>query len=121
MMRHIRHLGKIGTMVVALAALPALRAAPYGPDPVEDFRQALKTPVRDPMNQEEIRFRRAQLEKRMKALTIGDLRRALALQEWRDQDPDENVIGVDRPIREALVKRLSETLRRVLERGTTAG
>ncbi len=113
-----RHLWTVGLAVLLLGAA-AQGAAVYGPDPVDDLRQALRTSIRDSMNREELQFRRATVEKRIKALNIGDLRRALQLQEWRDEDRDEAIGAIDRPLREALAKRLVDGLRAILERGGT--
>ena len=83
---------------------------PDVPDPVETVRQALQIPIRDPQNVDEKSFRRDNLEKSLARLqTIGDLRQALALQAWKDEDRDIGTI--DRPIREKLGNRLAKELR----------
>src|SRR5947207_10206260 len=101
-----------GAGVLALAAalcVPSTAPAQRLPaDPVEEMRQALRVGVRDPLNKEELDYRRANLDKRAKALrTLSDLRRALSLQEWRDEDRDQGIRDIDRPIREDLALRLA--------------
>jgi HEAT repeat protein len=121
MVRHIRHLWQISAAVALLCALHGAPAAgPYAPDAVEELRNALKITVRDSANRDELQYRKDLLEKRVKALTLGDIRRALLLNEWRDEDSDEAVAAVDRPIKEALINRLVKGLRGVLTRGSTA-
>lgn len=117
MMRHIRHLWKSGTALALLCVVSASLAASYQADAVEELRQALRTPVRDPTNRDELAFRKSTLEARIKALNIGQLRKALLLQEWRDEDRDEAIAAVDRPIRDAIEKRLIGDMRKILENG----
>jgi HEAT repeat protein len=58
------------------------------------------------------------LTKRVAALSDpGDLRRALFLREWRDQDQTPQVAEVDRAARHEIAKRLEQALRR----GMTSG
>src|SRR5262245_55693668 len=62
--------------------------------PVEDLRQALKIPVREPeKNPEELKYRERILGQRVAALrSISDLRRALQLQAaWRDAEAEATV------------------------------
>jgi HEAT repeat protein len=81
-------------------------------DVVEELRRALKAPARD------LAARDASLQKRVEALrTINDLRRALLLLEWRDEDPEDGIAAVDRPHRAMVARRFALAVREVLERG----
>jgi HEAT repeat protein len=101
--------------LVLFSLAPALLAAP---DPVEGLRQVLRVPVRNSTNRDELEYRQSALEKHSKAVTaIDDLRRALLLQEWRDQDRDELVARIDRTSRTAFEERLQDALRAVLDKG----
>jgi len=122
MMRYSGRLWKIGTgwPGVCLAVILAYGAgtadgAPYVADTVEDLRQALKTPVLDPKNRDELDFRKTEVEKRVKALRPSDLRRALNLLEWRDLDKDEGLAAVDAPIRRGVIKDFMATMARILK------
>lgn len=88
-------------------------------DPVEELRQALKIPVRDPMkNPGELEFRRRNIEERIKALrTVGDLRRALQLQAaWRaDDEGDPDIRKIDLPLRVQVAERFRESLRAAMK------
>lgn len=113
-----------GAGVLALAAalwVPSTAPSQRLPaDPVDEMRQALRVGVRDPLNKDELDFRRANLEKRAKALrTLSDLRRALGLQEWRDEDRDAGIRDIDRPIREEIAQRLAKGLRAILAQSAT--
>jgi HEAT repeat protein len=48
--------------------------------------------------------------------SLAELRQALALEEWRDLDPEENVAGVDQPIRAVLVRRFERDVRQTLQK-----
>ena len=69
-MRHIRYLPRCWAPwpgALALAALlwgmQTISADSLAPDPVGDLRQALKVPIRDAMNAEELKFRKENLER----------------------------------------------------------
>lgn len=103
-------------LFAAIWALETASAQRLPADPVEELKQALKVPVRDPLNKEEQDFRRANLEKHAKSLkTLSDLRRALSLQEWRDEDRDASIREIDRSVREGIAQRLAKGLRNILE------
>jgi HEAT repeat protein len=102
------------TLVTFLCCVPAAQAQPAG-DPVEALRQVLKTGGHD------LEARAGRLQEAVAALhSLGDLRRALVLQDWRDEDIDPKVAAVDRSNRAALAKRFEENVRGVLRRGNTA-
>ncbi len=89
-------------------------AAQKGPaDAVEQLRTTLKAPARD----------LAERERRIRsALTglqsLGSMRRALALQDWRDTDLEPRLAKVDSTQRAALVERFSRTVRELLRNGS---
>jgi HEAT repeat protein len=123
-MRDIQHFRNIlsrgaGGLVLAAAVCwaGAASADRFPPDPVEELRQTLKAPVRDAA------IRDRTLEKQLQALhTLGEMRRALLLQEWRDEtDFDESVQRVDQKHRGELVKRFEAQVREVLRRGDISG
>lgn len=119
--RHLRTLRTLFLLALTLTGATALvHGAPYSSGALDDLRQALRLKIRDSMNQEELQFRKATLEKRIKALRLSDYRRALVLDGWRDRDPEDAVAAVDRAARQELVDRLTTTLREVLQRGGTA-
>src|SRR5262245_44576118 len=104
-MRKIRHPWHIcAGLAIALAALTLTgltTAAP--PDPVEDLRQAL------PMRPEDMRkatpaildYRDKTLKKLAAQLrTVSELRRALALSEWKEQPTqDRALVQIDNAVR----------------------
>lgn len=99
-------------LVLGLAAwalswcfIGSLGAVPTTVDPVQALKAALTVPV-DPSSEDGLRFRKASLEEQAKALSVADLRRALMLQEWRDEDPEEKLARIDREVRDQLIKRL---------------
>jgi HEAT repeat protein len=98
--------------VLVLAVLPRAGAQPNRNDPVEDLRLALKAPVRD------LAGRAREVNQAVGRLAgITDCRQALTLQEWRDQDPDEQLAAVDRAARTAVTQRFEEAVRDALRRG----
>lgn len=89
--------------MLALAACLAV-VAPARAEPVEDLRQAL--PIDDVLNPtaKNLKDRRERLEAAIKNLqTIGQLRRALVLDEWRDEptrtSADQRIRDIDTDIR----------------------
>jgi HEAT repeat protein len=83
---------------------------------VEALRQALESPAADP----KAMGRREIVAKRIEALrTIGELRRALVLQEWRDQSLEPQLVEVDRTSRAHVAARLEKALRDALKKQDT--
>jgi len=81
-------------------------------DAVEELRQILKCSVNDPA----VRDRKAQ--EQIRALHgISELRRALALREWRDLEFDGKVGDVDQRNRATLVAQLELAVRDVFRQG----
>jgi HEAT repeat protein len=105
-----------GMLVAGACALPGAWAQRFPPDPVQQLRLALQAPVLDPSNAEELALRRETVQKRIAAIrSLGDLRRALALDVWKDEDRD---IGpIEAPLRGELQRRLTQGLRAILTRG----
>src|SRR5262245_20303027 len=98
--------------LAALVLLPRADAQPPRTDAVEAVRLALKAPVQD------VAARARQLQQATGRLTtIPDLRRALTLQEWRDEDPDGSIAAVDLAARTAVTQRFVNSVRDVLHHG----
>src|SRR5581483_12333788 len=94
------------TLLLAAGLLLALNAwggpARAQDDPVEDLQAALAIRLEDLTTQTETvtRFRRETLQKKINRLrTIGQLRRALALEEWKPLDTAERKQVADRFIK----------------------
>ena len=116
--RHGTMRGWTFLVVAALAGTAvAARADRPSNDPVEELRNALKAPVDDyAKGSKDLKAREAELAERVRALrTVGDMQRALTLTEWRDIALEPALADVDRNAREAVVKRLEDTLRRSLK------
>jgi RNA polymerase sigma factor (sigma-70 family) len=100
------------------AAVKAEEQPPENPaDPLEAFREALKADdgKADPRVLE---FRKANLMKRAQELRrVGDLRQALALQEWRHNDKVDALAAIDGPIRKGMIERFTRDLRKMLQHG----
>lgn len=88
--------------------------------PLNEFWAALRARDNNPLNMEELAFRKGTLEKRAKALNVAEIRRALMLEHWRDLDPMQDVATIDRQVREALSNRLVTALRGAMEKGPAA-
>src|SRR5262245_55534490 len=89
----VRYVGFLCLAVVWLTPAAAARAA----DPVDDLRQAL--PLDDVSNpsEEMLQFRRTNLQKKIDALKdVGELRRALVLDGWRDDPARGANVGIRR-------------------------
>jgi HEAT repeat protein len=107
-------MGSLALLALAWGAGAALARAPK-PDPVEALRQALLASYAEPAERDQaIRASLGSLK------TLGDLRRAIALPEWRDGYPDEAVAKVDGAHRRALREWFAESVRQVLGRGDEA-
>jgi HEAT repeat protein len=107
------------TIAVSLGQSAAARAQYYAGDPVEELRQTLKGYTTDLVRgPEKLAARKEALARNTADLrTIGDLRRALLLHEWLDEDQDRQLAQVDREARDKVVERLQRALRRVLKEG----
>lgn len=119
--RHLRTLRTLTLLTLTLLGGTAIMpAAPAGGDRIDELRQALRQSIRDPKNEEEIQYRKTNLDKRIKALRLNELRRALKLEDWRDLYPEEEIARIDAAARQELIDRLSRSLRDILQRGGTA-
>src|SRR5207247_2205646 len=81
-------------------------------DPVEELRLLLKAPLTDSEARD-----RALKEQGKLVDGINDLRRALVLRDWRDEDPDARVASVDQRNRAGLARRFEQAVREVLLQG----
>lgn len=111
----IRVIPLFALLVIGWAVPAVSAAAPYVVDPLEELRQVLRTPIRDVGNRQELLWRQEQLKARAKALNVGDLRRALLLQEWRYEDREEAIAAVDKPVRDSILLRLVTVLRQAFQ------
>lgn len=83
-------------------------------DPVEELRLAL-TIEADPTRPDELRARQQELQRIAGTIrSVGELRRALVLQEWRDEDPEQKIAQIDRAVRQELAERLAGIIRNAL-------
>src|SRR5262249_51444604 len=110
--------GQLRLVLAAFAAtlcwLPQASAQSSPADPVEELRQVLKTNTRDPNT----RQRRSKVM--IEALhSLGDLRRALVLREWRDEDLETRVAAVDLSNRAVVARRFEQGARDILRHGDT--
>jgi HEAT repeat protein len=81
-------------------------------DPVDELRQVLKSSVRDPA------VRDRKLNEIIPLIQdLNDLRRAIVLREWRDQDPEQKWIAVDLPHRATLARWFAQRAREVFQHG----
>jgi HEAT repeat protein len=96
--------------LLALAGLA--RAQPVTADPVEELRQTLKSCTRDPESRDRTLSAVVPLIQ-----DIGDLRRALSLREWRDQDLEEKWAAIDRTYRASLARQFGLAAREVFQHG----
>jgi HEAT repeat protein len=102
-------------VAIGLCRLVAIWAQPVPSDPVEELRQVLKSPVHDPAERER------NLQRPLEALhSLNDVQRALALREWRNQDPESAIAAVDQRQRDVLIKQFERATRDVLQHGNTA-
>ena len=114
--------GLLAALAVALAC-PAMASADRFPaDPVEELRQALRPDQPIHPFKEVLDFRRKNLQNKIDALgTVGDLGRALLLQEWRDEESDREAAAIDRAVRTQVADRFEKAVRAWLERGDESG
>src|SRR5207248_134172 len=88
--------------VAALAGLLYLGSPLRGADdPIEDLRRDLRVRVFDPgRNPEALGARRQALTKDIARLRgVGDMRKAVMLNEWLDQDQELAIATIDRTLR----------------------
>jgi HEAT repeat protein len=106
--------------VAALAGLLYLGSPLRGAnDPIEDLRRDLRVRVFDPrQNPEALTARRKALTSDIEQLRgVGDMRKAVMLNEWLDQDQEAAIANIDRTLREGLLQKLQQTLRDTMKSG----
>jgi HEAT repeat protein len=118
-MRKIRHSWHFPLGLTLLAVLAGVgRAAPA--DPVEDLKQILRSEDMRPVPPQILAHRKEALNKIIERLqTPGELRRALAITEWKD-DPltkDPALLQIEMAARNEIGARFKAALERVAEHG----
>src|SRR5437870_2706449 len=94
--------GGLLAVALVLGGVPAAADSPPPPgaDPVEDLKRALQFRLEDLRNPNALTFREENVRKRIGALkTIGDLRRALLLTDWKDDQRNPELAAVDKKLR----------------------
>ena len=109
----------------ALAALLCLASIVSAEDTLSALmrlRLALRTPVTDGSpNSKDVQLRRNAVQEAVAALSrLPDLREALLLQEWRDEDAEEQVAAVDKAARLETSRRFEQALHTALQQGDPA-
>jgi HEAT repeat protein len=110
-------------LILFFCLTPAtLGREPFSFSPVRQLRLALKIPVQDfEPNSKDLQLRQNSLQERVAALCLlPDIREALMLDEWRDDDTDERISSIDRAARIELTKRFEHALHDVLRQGDPA-
>jgi HEAT repeat protein len=106
-MQRLSFLGRLLILPALCCAGVALAQADA--DPVETLRQVLRSPGR------EAELRAQNLQAAVGALHgLAELRRAVALPDWRDEDIDPLIAEIDRQQRLILVQRLQQVVRAAL-------
>jgi HEAT repeat protein len=101
-----------GPFLLVLTLVLTVASEAPAVEPVEQLRQVLRTPCYD------VAARDQAIKDGLAALrTPADLRRALALTEWRDRHPDEDLAACDRTNKAVLTERFVRLVRAVLRRG----
>jgi HEAT repeat protein len=101
------------SLLLALAALPGVAQPPE--DPVEALQQALTLRLEDTINPPPtmLEFREKTLQKRINQIKkLGDLRRALALEDWKTQ------LKIDMAMRKLVADRFVLGVKRVIKEGS---
>jgi HEAT repeat protein len=119
-------------LVAALSLAGGQRSAaqPFRPDPVNEFRNALRLEIESAFKQPKesetrknaLTFREKNLKAKAANLTsLNDISRALLLQEWQTEtgEPDLNKIDLD--VRKDLGDRFKAGVRKVFEGGNRTG
>jgi HEAT repeat protein len=100
---------------------PCALTQELGTDPVEELREALRLEDASSPNDFMLDFRRTNLDAKIKALkTIGELRRALALEEWKEepgQGRSEALRLIDEQKRKEVGQKLQQAIRSVVDKG----
>ncbi len=111
-------------MLAVLLCLAPRAAGGEAPSwtPLLQLRWALKAPVLDSApNSKDLQLRRNSVQDGIAGLSrLPDLREALLLQEWRDDDADGQVAAIDQAARLELTRRFEQALHGVLRQGDPA-
>jgi HEAT repeat protein len=109
---HLARRRGVAVLAATLLCAGMSLADRFPPDPVEELRQALRAPALE-----------RNLGQRVEALRrLGDMRRALALQEWHTETGGSDELAVaERQALLLLVERFKKEVHRVLKQGTTDG
>jgi HEAT repeat protein len=111
-------------MLAVLLCLTPHAAAGEAPSwtPLLQLRWALKGPVLDStQNSNDLQLRRKNVQEAIAGLSrLPDLREALLLQEWRDDDADAEVAAIDQAARLELTRRFEQALHGALREGDPA-
>jgi HEAT repeat protein len=101
------------TAVALILSARTASADRFPPDPVEELRLALRpAPGLEPDEIQKV------LTKRIDALrTLSDMRRALLLDAWRDDDPVMIIARIHRMARGEIARRFGKAVRAVLQTG----
>src|SRR5262245_39526174 len=97
-------------LALLLAGLAPARALAQASDPVENMRALLPTRVGDDAYKPALAEREAKLTKAAANLkTLSDLRRALVLSEWKDNDTvTPNIMVIDQKVRSSIGARFAK-------------
>lgn len=109
------------TVAVLMTYAAPASAQRFVTDPVEELGQALRLDKQSRVKKETLDFRKANLEAKIASLgTIGELGRAMLLQDWRDEDLEPALAAIDRELRTRVATRFENAVRAVLQRGDVA-
>src|SRR5437870_1445089 len=106
--------------IAALLGVPALSAGARGADPVEELQKALAVRAKEALNPSEqfYRFREETLRRKIADLkTVGQLRRALSLKDWKDEAggvDDKALQQIDARMRKLVADRFTQSIRTVI-------
>jgi HEAT repeat protein len=108
---------------LVLGAVPRANGQPAGLDPVEELRQALQVSTEGAaQNPEILAHRERSVRRGIDALrSLGQMRRALFLTEWRDDSKDEAVARSDAHLRGWLAVKFRNAVTDVLRRDDPVG
>jgi HEAT repeat protein len=109
------------TFAVLLLGPLAPSARGQALDPVEELRVLLSAKVSLDENPDALKRRADDLQEASANLkTVNDLRRALALSEWKDDYISPKVAAIDLKVRQGIGARLTKTLQFAVEQGDTS-
>jgi HEAT repeat protein len=105
--------GQAGLWALILALAPAVGAKPFPPDPVAALEQTLR---RETRTDADLKRRQVNLENHARAIEgLADLRRAVMLRDWRDDELEIPLATIDGSVRLELLNRLGKGIRSQLK------